>query len=365
MQIDMHYYGVYALARTAGLKPKTCQIIATASQFVDDNAANINIEFQDGGRIDAEATAHHISDILVLRDPKDQRQVWVPFHFLPGNEGDSFSERLLCRKDSQLAQAMVKNHLSYAKEDFGAYLMGITAHIYADTFSHYGFSGIGSRRNRVVGKSIEFDEGLEPDFAEKLGEKEKEFFRKYGQGGGFVANMKSWLAETVSGALGHGAVATYPDRPYLKWSFKYEYPKKNRNVKMQRDNPKTFLEGSQALHQMFTQFGKLNQKHSNNDGLMFKTIKSEVAKIISKQVWKEERIKEWKSAANKGLLGQLKFTIPNYDPKNWLQEAAEMNLGKDSKMALTSNLFRFYQAASINRQFVLRELFPGCGLVVA
>mgnify|MGYP001128129010 CR=1 FL=1 len=365
MQLDMHYYGVYALARTAGLKPKTCQIIATASQFVDDNVANINLEFQDGGRIDAEATAHHISDILVLRDPQDQRQIWVPFHFFPGNEGDSFSERLICRKDSKLAQAMVNNHLEYAKEDFGPHLIGITAHIYADTFSHYGFSGVGSRRNRVIGNSIKFDQELEPDFSEKLKEKENEFFRKFGQGGGFIANMKSWLAETVSGALGHGAVATYPDRPYLKWSFAYEYPKNRRKERIERDNPKTFLEGSQALHQMFTQFGKLNKKHSNNDGLMFKTIKNEVARIISMPAWKEDRIKEWKTACSNGLLGNLKFNIPNYDPEKWLQKAAEIKLGKDSKKALTSDLFRFYQAASINRQFVLRELFPECGLIVA
>ena len=27
--------------------------------------------------------------------------------------------------------------------------------------------------------------------------------------------------EEASGGLGHGAVATYPDRPYLVWSFDY------------------------------------------------------------------------------------------------------------------------------------------------
>ena len=42
---------------------------------------------------------------------------------------------------------------------------------------------------------------------------------QYRQETGLIANMKSWLVETVSGALGHGAVATYPDRPYLRWSF--------------------------------------------------------------------------------------------------------------------------------------------------
>ena len=36
MQLDMHFYGVYALARAAGLKPETAEIVACASQFVDD-----------------------------------------------------------------------------------------------------------------------------------------------------------------------------------------------------------------------------------------------------------------------------------------------------------------------------------------
>ena len=36
MQIDMHFYGIYALARAAGIKPDSAHTIAYASQFVDD-----------------------------------------------------------------------------------------------------------------------------------------------------------------------------------------------------------------------------------------------------------------------------------------------------------------------------------------
>ena len=36
MQIDMHFYGTYALARAAGIKPDSAHTIAYASQFVDD-----------------------------------------------------------------------------------------------------------------------------------------------------------------------------------------------------------------------------------------------------------------------------------------------------------------------------------------
>jgi hypothetical protein len=362
MQLDMHYYGTYALARLAGLKPKACLIIATAAQYVDDNAASYHIEFQDGGRIDSQATAHHPASFVRNLDPTDQRQVWVPFHFIPGNEGQTFSERLLCRKNSDIAKAMIKNHQKYAKQDVGVYLIGVAAHIYADTFSHWGFSGVGSRRNKVDNDSFEFDEGLDPDIADYIQGKARAFFRRYGNGGGLIANVKSWLAETFSGALGHGAVATYPDRPYLKWSFEYEYPKKKRVF---RDNPRHFLDGCRALHQMFVQFGNNNPGLSAGDGAKFMDIKNAVNTIINFQGKKEDRVKQWRQAAKQGKLGSKSFQIPLYRPENWMQEAADMNSREDSRAALKSNLYRFYQAASLHRQFVLRELLPDNNLVVA
>lgn len=362
MQLDMHYYGTYAMARTAGLKPSACEIIATAAQFVDDNAASCHIEFQDGGRIDAQATAHHVGAVMKNLDREDQRQVWVPFHFLPGNEGKTFSERLLCRKDSDIAKEMVNHHLDYAEHYVGAYLIGVAAHVYLDTFSHHGFSGVGSRRNRVDNDSIEFDQGLDPGIADYIGKKAEGFFRTHGKGGGFFTNVKSWLAETFSGGLGHGAVATFPDRPYLNWSFEYEYPK---NVRVKRQNPKDSLDGCRALHQMFVRFGKTHKPLSAGDGVRFKDIKGSVAAILGHEGKKEERVKQWRTAAKGGRLGVGGFEIRKYSPEKWLQEAADMNSRKDSKAALKSHLYRFYQAASMHRQFVLRELLSDNDLVVA
>ena len=102
MQKDMHYFGTYAMFRAAGLAPKVCQIIATAAEFVDDNGEHETIEFLDGGRLDFIPTAHHSTDIKSIYHYY-QRLIWVPFHFIPGNEGRTISERLLCRKDSTIA----------------------------------------------------------------------------------------------------------------------------------------------------------------------------------------------------------------------------------------------------------------------
>jgi hypothetical protein len=343
------------------LKPGVCKAIAFASQFIDDNAAKLCIAFQDGARIDAQATAHHVSNIIANRNEASQRQVWVPFHFLPGNQGEEFSERLMCREDSRIARDMVAHHLGYADQSVGIYLMGVAAHVYADTFSHFGFSGVGSRRNKVVNDSFVFERNLDPDIANYIREKADSFFQWHGKGGGYIANIKSWLAETVSGALGHGAVATYPDRPYLKWSFRYEYPQKKR---IQRDNVTAFLNGCRALHDMFSRFAEQNEKLSDGSGVPFAQIKEQVREILSYQARKEDRIKKWRTEAKKGSLG-TKFEIPLYKPETWMKESAVLNSSDNSSAALKSHLYRFYQAASIHRQFVLRELLPENDLIVA
>ena len=348
MQLDMHYYGTYAMARMAGLIPRACKIIATGAQFVDDNAASSHIEFADGGRIDAQATAHHPGDTENL-DAEDQRQVWVPFHFLPGSKQGGFRKRLACEKDSPGVREMVKHHLTYAKQEVGVYLMGVAAHVYADTFSHDGFSGISSKFNKVDNDSIEFDGDLDEGVANYISGKARRFF--------------TWVTETLSDGLGHASVATYPDRPFLKWSFKYEH--QMAGCRIIRDNPKVFLDGCRALHRMFTRFGRANPTLSANDGVPFADIRNSVATILAYQGAKDKRVAKWKSAAATGKLAGKVFRIPPYNSESWPQEAEVLETKENSKAALRSNLYRFYQAASIHRQYVLRELLPADSLVVA
>ncbi|MYJ96092.1 MAG: hypothetical protein F4053_11065, partial [Proteobacteria bacterium] len=194
MQLDMHYYGTYALARAAGLAPEDCRIISTAAQFVDDNAGKDTVWFKDGARLDVDATAHHTYDMVANLDPEDQRQVWVPFHFLPGNQGQEYTERLICRKDSAIAREMVDHHVALSAKRYYVPLIGITAHVYADTFSHYGFSGVSSRKNRIEGDSLRIvnSERLDDDLQQHIDDQAKKFRQRYGREGGFLPNIKRW-----------------------------------------------------------------------------------------------------------------------------------------------------------------------------
>jgi len=81
MQIDMHYYCIYAMARLAGLKPEVTKIIATASQYVDDAVAEDIQHHENGNMLAPILTAHRLIEILDNRNPEDQPFVWVPFHF--------------------------------------------------------------------------------------------------------------------------------------------------------------------------------------------------------------------------------------------------------------------------------------------
>lgn len=362
MQTDMHYYGTYAMARAAGLKADVCQRIAYSAQFVDDNAGHGEARFDDAGGIDFEATAHHKYDVENLEE-RDQRHVWVPFHFLPGNEGGSFTERLICRKNSPIAQEMVTHHLSRADAPYAVELLGITAHVYADTFAHYGFSGVSSRHNRVVNDSWVFHD-LNPNTEKYILDKAERHKEKYwAQVGGLMKNIKSWGAEIISGALGHGAVLTFPDRPYLVWEFEYEYPEKQ---KVRHHNPSTFVEGCEALHTMFRKFAMSRSDLVENDGKQFEGVRDQVSRIIGTQGDKSARITAWRDAAKSGtLFASGEEDIPSYESSLWLDELKKMKDMDDSSYALNASVFRFFQAASFHRHYVLRELLPKHGLAVA
>lgn len=385
MQTDMHYYGTYAMARAAGLKPEASEIIATCAQFVDDNASDLNINFSNGARVESIATAHHTFASENL-DLSDQRRVWIPFHFLPGNIGNSWTERLKCRMDSPIAHKMIDHHLSLHTKNYALALIGITAHVYADTFSHYGFSGISSRGNRIDNSSIVL-KNLEPEIKAYIEQKYEKF--KNSKGAQLQPNFQpsvsahivwvsqiknfamSALAEKISGALGHGPVATFPDRPYLEWSFDYERPDAylqsldtNSDINAVRPNPETFLKGCEALHHMFSRFRECRPDLDNKDHRDFKDIKNEVAHILGTQADMAGRIDAWQRAAANGSVFDGTPNIPSYHGTQWNMEWNNLNGLDNSDILLNKPIWHFYQAAAIHRTYVLRDLLPAEELII-
>lgn len=346
MQTDMHYYGTYAMARAAGLTSGAAQVIATAAEYVDDSG-KVEVILEDGVFFEAAATAHHPVDLENLV-AIDQRRIWIPFHFIPGNEGNFFEERLICRKDSALAQEMVAHHLAAEDRGYKLELMGIAAHVYADTFSHYGFSGISSELNKVDPDSIELHI-------------ESHLTRKYllGKAEVFFENLASKVATAVG--LGHGSVATYPDRPFLRWSFRYE----NEKFSVERKNQETFLEACQKLHGMFTEFSRNNSDcYDPLSYRNFHDIKEAVAQVLAVEGKMDERIEAWQSAATTGRIysnpsGEI---MPIYN-KAFDQDINILQSSTYETVASTTG-YAFLAAAKFHRDYVLDELLPKYGLHV-
>ena len=356
MQFDMHYYGTFAMAYAAGLKVDDAQIVATAAQLVDDNNLTSLHTLASGQGVLGVATAHHPVDagLRVIQGPRDDdsRLIWVPFHFLPGAKGDSFEERVVCVKNSDVAREMVRYYTT--KETVDAHrghclqLIGIAAHVYADTFSHYGFSGIASSLNGVDTKTIKIDGTHSQGIINYVRDKAKDFAERFG------ANV----ADTVK--LGHGAVATYPDRPYLRWSYILQD-----GARFERNNPETFLNACEALHRAFSSFRAVFDVEAS-ERASFSSIKSFVQEILNTEADADGRIAKWKEALSGGQLGPS-FTVPDYSPTDWLDD---LKASKELIYDVTSDRvespgYNFFVAADYHRNYVLKRLLPTEGLFVA
>lgn len=349
MQIDMHYYATFALARSAGLKREYAQAIATAAQYVDDSD-KVNVHLSDGSPIEIQPTAHHPVDIHNIY-PINQRLTWIPFHFLPGGNGENNDEKLVCGLDSKLAEDMVNHNLSLAKEDFGMMLIGITAHVYADTFSHYGFSGISAIENQIIQSSINLIS--EKATTESINETLNVFMEKYCAAG---------LADNVR--LGHGGVATFPDQPYLTWQFRYE---KSGALSPVRDNQKTFLAACKALHALFSNYADLYNGKYSEPGIRkeFHEIESEIADILAFVGDSDLRVDRWQKSVKDGKLfaNSSGSQIPSYDSAQFVSDAKALSTVpiEDAKRSVV--LF-FLHAAEVHRSYVLNELLPKYGISV-
>ncbi len=370
MKIDMHYYGVYGLARMAGIGSRAARIIAYASQYVDDSVSMKERMNPLGGRLESEVTAHHAGQIQNL-DRVDQRKVWVPFHFLPGGTGDGLAEHLVCEKDGPLAHQMLDHHLEVAgTKGFGLELIGITAHVYADTFSHWGFSGVGSPLNAVDAHSIRVKRA-DPGTKKYLKEKEKSFFRKYNP---WTPLSDLWsdikevvagtFAEGVTSALGHGAVLTYPDLPYLEWSFIYDYH--NLDKRHDRSNRSDFLEGCEKLYHFFCQVSdRLKGREQGHRD--FDEEREVIEEILAPQTGTTERIKLWLTAIASAQLftpSRMDRELLEYDQKRWDNQRDGFRARRDPRKITGKSVFHFYQAASLHRHYVLRELLPKAGIIL-
>ena len=364
MQIDFHHATTYVLARLAGFEHPEANIIAYSAQYVDD-ATNFGvIHFTNNAMYSHLSSAHKTVDYRNFEELANHH-VWIPFHFLPGNNGctseedptDNFDEKIICRPDSPVAKDMVSACIKNKNSPYGLHRLGITMHVYADTWAHQDFAGVNHKNNDISKLNDEDNPG------NSLASRLKIFF------GDKFDDITSKLVSDIL-PLGHGAALSYPDRPYLKWSYK-DHNKK----KVIRDNTVNFLEASDKLCMAMQRF-RIGDANANVPGLKDED-KQKIEKLFRdiREEDGEKRHKMWLQHISNGYFSFLPVNL-TYIAKgvgSWKYEALGTTKETDDKhekygyspLFLKSNWKLFHDALQAHRFYVIHDLLPQYGICAA
>lgn len=377
MQIDFHHTATYVVARLAGFDHNSAEIVAHAAQYVDDSTTSGFLRFNNGMRFQRDATAHPMLDPENYDNDLNSLS-WLPFHFIPGadQEATNYYEKLVCRPDSPIARAMMASAIRAKDRPHGLHRLGIAAHVFVDTFAHQGFVGQRHQLNRAA--DIRDQEG-------------------------------TTLYAVPVPPIGHGLVGTYPDQPYLKWSYT-----DSKGTRIARDNPIDFTMAADRLCQEFQRY-LLGKPDADVPGLGKDKEKFTAMFLNIKSGKGDDRHDAWKDALQGDHfgLGAVNLTYEGTGYGSWKhhalgdhylqwQEKVQASVPKDGNAAsvfqrigaevrdhihkamaladrsgiepheyqyspdfLTSNYKLFHNAARDQRHAVFVEILPAFGIVAA
>ena len=350
MQIDFHHTVTYVTARLAGFDHEKADIIAYSAQYVDDATNGGTIKFDNGAMYKRISSAHKMVDYRHFHE-LDSIRVWTPFHFLPGNGGmkaednpeGSFVNKLVCKPNSYVAQDMINMCLADRDKPYGLHRLGISMHVYADTWAHREFAGVSHKINNV--ELLSHDD-----------EATKSYFSK-------MKDAVTNFAISNTFPLGHGAALSYPDRPYLEWEYENGF-----GEVISRDNTNEFTEAANEMFRVMQQFqGKKPTSIPKHDmetiKLIFQAAKTDDG---------EERHKEWLEQIAKGSFSFGAQEL-EYIPKgknSWKHQAIGTIESDDTgeeefiynDSFLTSNWKMFHDALQAHRFDVIHDILPKYGI---
>lgn len=255
MKKDFHYSVIKILAIKAGFAEEEAQIIAHASQYVDDATTHQEVRvanppgfilehprYDKNSRLfDPICTAHKLLGFITGIFEKVQKEVYVSFHFIPDKDFDHLDsikqKHYVTRQNGELANKMMEEAVKGVKavspgEDRIPQLikLGIVLHSYADTWAHQGFSGRHAPFNDI--KDLKF--------------------RASGQWKGANYGYRP--------DIGHAEADDCPDLTHLEWTYGYDETNNVVNAATSRDNPAIFMDASKHI---FDYLCRANGKDQN------------------------------------------------------------------------------------------------------
>ncbi|HLX25169.1 MAG TPA: DUF6765 family protein [Usitatibacter sp.] len=372
MQIDFHHAATYVVARLAGFPADEAEIVAHSAQYVDDATSSGEIFFDNGGMYERMSSAHKFYDYRNMGALSNHR-VWLPFHFLPGNRGEprpksppvltheELVDRCITRPDSAPAREVMGAVVLRQNRPYALHRLGIAAHVYCDTWAHQGFVGYRDRINLATEISAN-DEHHERTFEQRFAD----FF-----GHGIEVVEEKLVGESLP--LGHGVVLSYPDRPYLVWSYRNGH-----GELIQRDNPREFAKAAASLYQWFRRY-RDHPKHGRDAIPMdyplpdaFAALEKMLAEARDEK--KADRHARWLRAIGDGTFGfRDELTYVESGPGSWRHAALGDTSDDDISDAghpihcppefFSSHWKLFHDALEAHRFFVLNELLPAYGIL--
>ncbi|MEN6375408.1 MAG: DUF6765 family protein [Smithella sp.] len=348
MQIDFHHTVTYIAARLAEFPHKDAAIIAYAAQYVDDATTQGIVFFDNKALYERISSAHKSVDLKNLYAPENQK-VWMPFHFLPGNGSpdigyvskSTFIHKLICLPDSQVAKDMVKAAILDQDKPYALHRLGITMHVYADTWAHQGFAGVMHNVNKVNDISETGDSNV----------------------------FKDVLVNIISKStpeLGHGQANVFPDMPFLSWEYV-----NGQGKKIVRNNTDIFCEAADCLCKTMKRY-RLNNPDAAVTGIGESDM-TQIRKLFTdlKDKSGEYRHKEWTKKIKQGVFSFGSATISYAEDGKGSWKADALGSSRDlfeheyKESFLTSDWKLFHDALQLHRITVAHDILPKYGICAA
>ncbi|EGQ9623278.1 DUF6765 family protein, partial [Vibrio parahaemolyticus] len=326
------------------------------AQYVDEATNYHPIHFDNGAMYDRIVSTHKM---LNYRNTQElaNHQVWIPFHFLPGNLSFSsnvkpdgrFIYRLVCKPDSAVARDMLRMVATHWNKPYGVHLMGIAMHVYADTFAHQGFAGVIHAYNKV--------DNLESSASSLLQRIKGDLLS-----GGVSA----------SSPLDHGAALSFPDRLYTSWSYL-----NGEGESIVRDNTSILLQAADAMCKALQcwKHGDVEINIDNQPGLATqqRSIIEHALKTINDEDG-EIRHAQWLKWLREGKFGfsAVDLSFDKDGESSWKQRARGRGFIQDDQLVyrysssfLNSDWKLFHDALKTYRIEVIRDVLPKYGICIA
>jgi len=153
MDTEFHYWMTAIIAERAGFSHEEARTIAYASEYVDENDVAITVAWPEKQK---KPYRNFVSQTMNILKPRRQlMRIYPIFHFMPGDplaaparRRDGRLHLLNTTPDSENARHLFDAAFS-SPEHFRLHRIGVTTHMYADTWAHQNFVGWYDSHNHI------------------------------------------------------------------------------------------------------------------------------------------------------------------------------------------------------------------------